>query len=227
MPTTTPVQALPIPVLSDVTNVPSHVQTLAQAIETKLVMLFTSAADRTTKMALVSLTDGMLSYRQDAHVYETYNASLPGWTPLAGGFYLGEAEGTSGNTVTLSTTLTNFLVPNAAVTFTLGTQRRVRIKVAARYTAAAAPVDFVSYAAVVAGASATLTGATILGVTGANQVFTSITGSSGGVASHAEHTALLSAGQYTAFPVATRSAGGSATDTAAYGYCAVYDAGPT
>lgn len=80
MPTTTPIQALPIPILSDVANVPLHVQNLAQALEKQLVMVFASAASRTT--AIPSPVDGMLSYRTDAKIYESYNVTAAAWVRL-------------------------------------------------------------------------------------------------------------------------------------------------
>jgi hypothetical protein len=46
---------------------------LAQAIEKKLVMVFTSAADRTTRVP--SPTSGMFSVRTDTHVVEVYDGS--------------------------------------------------------------------------------------------------------------------------------------------------------
>lgn len=161
----------------------------------------------------------------NARVDQWLNALATRLASVGAGFLYGEAEGTGSNSVTLASTVTNYLVPTSSVTFTLASQRRVRIKVSARFQAGAAPVDYVVYATYVAGSSATLTGATTLGQTGANQVFTTITAASGAVTSHAEHSVLLAAGTYTAFPVAVRSAGGGASDFAAFGYCAVYDAG--
>lgn len=78
MPTTTPVQALPIPILADIANVPLHVQNLAQALETKLVMIFASTAARTA--AIPSPTEGMTSYQLDTHRLEYYDGT--GWRPL-------------------------------------------------------------------------------------------------------------------------------------------------
>ena len=80
MPTTTPAQALPIPVLADIANVPLHVQNLTQALEVKLVMVFASAAARTA--AIPSPTAGMLCWRSDASAFEYYTGSA--WTQLFG-----------------------------------------------------------------------------------------------------------------------------------------------
>jgi len=145
-----------------------------------------------------------------------------------GGFLYGETEGTSGNTVTLATLAATALVPNAAVTFTLATTRRVRIRAQARYSMASGASGACSVtAAYVAGGTATLTGVVLLGQSNANQVSTTTTGGAGSIACAADHTVLLTAGQWTAFPVAVRTAGGSATDTALLGLTAVYDAGNT
>ena len=143
-----------------------------------------------------------------------------------GGWLYGETEGTTANTVTLATLGADALVPNSAVTVTTTVQRRFRVMTAAAFTMASGTAGaYVLYASYVAGASATLTGAVKLGQTGANQCLTTITAGGGRVTETAEHTVLLAAGTWTFFPIAQRSASGSATDTAAAGHCIVYDAG--
>jgi hypothetical protein len=145
----------------------------------------------------------------------------------AAGTNFGEAEGTSGNSVTLSSGAggTNYLVPGAAVTATLATQRRVRIIVTCHISSGTAVGGYYPFIGYVTGSTATLTGVTLLGNAGANQVSTVSTGGTGAQSGRADHTVLLPAGTYTFFPVVQKAAGGSATDTANLGYCAVYDAG--
>jgi hypothetical protein len=146
----------------------------------------------------------------------------------AGGTNFGEAEGTTGNSVTLASGAgaTSYLVPAAAVTATITTaQRRLRGLVTARVQSGSATGDYTIYVAWVAGAVATLTGVTLLGLTGANAIITPGTGASNAVTARADHTVLLTTGTYTFFPVVQKAAGGSATDIANLGYCALYDAG--
>jgi len=140
-----------------------------------------------------------------------------------GGFLYGEAEGTTSNTVILSSGSTNFLVPTAAVTFTLSQQRRVRISGGCRIDASGGVASVgQAQVAYVAGNTATLSGATLLGQSGGQE--TSIAANGIGLV-RVEHSVLLAAAQYTAFVAAQRATGGSATDVARAGYVAVYDAG--
>lgn len=141
-----------------------------------------------------------------------------------GGFLYGEAEGASTDTVTITATSTDFIVPASAVTFTLAQQRRVRIITAYRYTAITNAATVVCYATYVAGSSATLTGAVKLGQPAANELQIPSAATAAGTV-RAEHSVLLAAGTYTAFPVVNKPVGGTASDTAYLGYCAVYDAG--
>lgn len=166
-----------------------------------------------------ALTDGVLV--NEALLYS--NVFVP--LNTLGGFLYGESEGTSGNTVTIVSLNTNYIVPNAAVTFTLSTQRRVRVRTTARFQAATAPGTYTMAAFYVAGPTATLTSAVALGQAGANQLQLTNTAGNGAGTITAEHSVLLAAGQWTAFPVAVRTIGGAATDTAYFGYCSVYDAG--
>jgi len=134
-----------------------------------------------------------------------------------GGFLYGEAEGTTSNTVTLSSGSTNFL------TFTLSQQRRVRISGGCRIDASGGVASVgQAQVAYVAGNTATLSGATLLGQSGGQE--TSIAANGIGLV-RVEHSVLLAAAQYTAFVAAQRATGGSATDVARAGYVAVYDAG--
>lgn len=153
-----------------------------------------------------------------------YSRVLAVLNTFLGGFLYGEDEGLSSDNVTVSATGTNFIVPATTVTFTLSQQRRVRIKTTCRYTAVTSNAAAVHLAAYVAGSSATLTGAVLLGQQGANQCIVT-PGVTNSVSLNAEHSVLLAAGTYTAFPVVNKAVGGAATDTAQLGYCAVYDAG--
>jgi hypothetical protein len=154
-----------------------------------------------------------------------YSRILAVLNTYVGGFLYGESEGQSTDTVTMAATATNYLVPATAVTFTLSQQRRVRIVGAARMQSGTVVGNYTARVAYVSGGTATLTGATILGVDGANQVTTPGTGSGSAMKADAEHSAVIAAGTWTAFVVGRRATGGSATDLAALGYCAVYDAG--
>ena len=139
----------------------------------------------------------------------------------AGRLY-GENENTT--TLLMAAASTNYIVPSVSVTFTLTVQRRVRIVCAARMDAASGATSAMQFqCAYVAGSSATLTGATLLG----NASMGSTNVASGLFARmREEHTVLLAAGTYTAFGVASRVNGG-ASDVLRGGYCAVYDAGPS
>jgi hypothetical protein len=146
------------------------------------------------------------------------------------GIMYGEQEGTSGNNVTLVTNATDYLVPvsvpTTKLTFTLTTQRRVRIIVSYRPNMASGTGGaYTVRAGYVAGSTATLTGAVILGQPGSNQIFIAGIGGTFAVTVRGEHTVLLAAGTYTVFPVAQRPVGGGNTDTANLGYVAVYDVG--
>jgi hypothetical protein len=154
-----------------------------------------------------------------------YSRVLAVLNTYVGGFLYGEAEGLSTDTVTLTATATDFIVPVANVTFVLSQQRRVRIVVRTRYAANTAPGSCDIYPTYVAGGSATLTGATKLGNPNTDRIIVNGTGAGAAVTGTAEHTVLLAAGTWTAFCVANRFGGGSATDVAGSGYCAVYDAG--
>lgn len=70
MTTNTSNQGLPVPESSDNVNVPGDFMSLAQAIERKLVMSFTSAGDRSSKVA--APTEGMMSYLQDSRKFDFY-----------------------------------------------------------------------------------------------------------------------------------------------------------
>lgn len=78
---TTSLQALPYPAASAAPNVPADIQALAVGIESKLPMVFATAAARTSAFtaAGISPTAGMLSYRNDAGYWEYWNAGAAAW----------------------------------------------------------------------------------------------------------------------------------------------------
>jgi hypothetical protein len=142
-----------------------------------------------------------------------------------GGFLYGEADAATGDLVTLTSTGTDFIVPNCAVTFSLSAQRRVRIAIRVRFVSGTVIGNCDIYPTYVSGSSATLTGATKLSGANTDRIATPATGGNGAATGTSEHTVLLAAGTWTAFPVANRFSVGSATDRADSGYVAVYDAG--
>lgn len=154
-----------------------------------------------------------------------YSRILAVLNTKVGGFLYGEAEGLTTDTVTLNATATDFIVPVANVTFVLSTQRRVRIVVRTRYAAGTAVGNCDIYPTYVAGSTATLTGATKLGSVNTDRIVAPNTTAANAPTGTSEHSVLLAAGTWTAFCVANRFSGGSATDVAGSGYCAVYDAG--
>ncbi len=84
MPTTTSLQAIPVPVATDAPDGPTQMTNLAKALEQKSVMVFASAAARTSAFtaAAVSPAAGMLCYRSDApgqNRHEYYNATSGSW----------------------------------------------------------------------------------------------------------------------------------------------------
>lgn len=60
MPTTTPLQGLPVPVSADNPDVPGHLMSLAQAIESRLVMTFPNAGSRDSAIPTPSM--GMMCF---------------------------------------------------------------------------------------------------------------------------------------------------------------------
>lgn len=96
---TTANQALRYPALGEAANGPVAVQNLALDVEKKLVMVFASAATRTT--LLPAPTEGMLSWLQDVNRLEVLDGTGT-WITVApvrhtrGGFALGTNLGTPG-----------------------------------------------------------------------------------------------------------------------------------
>jgi hypothetical protein len=76
MPTTTPIQALPVPVSADTPNIPADLMSLAQAIEGRVQMRFTNSSDRDTKVT--SPVEGMTCVLTTTREYQQYTNS--GWT---------------------------------------------------------------------------------------------------------------------------------------------------
>ena len=78
MATTTSNQALRIPQTTDDPNIVEDMTNLALDIEKRLVMVFNSTADRSSR--LPSPTEGMLSYLKDTDTYSYFNGTS--WTDL-------------------------------------------------------------------------------------------------------------------------------------------------
>ncbi|HVQ96141.1 MAG TPA: hypothetical protein VMU51_34290 [Mycobacteriales bacterium] len=81
---TTALQGLPYPVGSDTPAGNTQILTLANAIEKKAVMVFASAAARTSALSAASVapTEGMLCWLEDVNRYEYYTGSA--WVRLPG-----------------------------------------------------------------------------------------------------------------------------------------------
>jgi hypothetical protein len=73
MATSTANQGLPIPEGTDPPNVPLFISNLALAVEKKLVMVFTNATQRGTKVPVP--TSGMMSVLTDTDVVEFYDGA--------------------------------------------------------------------------------------------------------------------------------------------------------
>lgn len=78
MPTTTPIQALPVPVDADDPNIPGDILSLALAIEKKLVQSFASIAARSS--ANPTPAEGQFSYIATDDTFWYYNGTT--WTRL-------------------------------------------------------------------------------------------------------------------------------------------------
>lgn len=135
MPTTTPIQALPIPILADIANVPLHVANLAGALEKQLVMIFATSAARTA--AIASPVAGMQSYQQDTKRMEFYTGV--NWEPLPGSALAAVTSATT----TSSSGVTEVLHPSLAVTITVTSGRQYWIEVFGRFSAAGATATLV------------------------------------------------------------------------------------
>jgi hypothetical protein len=94
------------PGLSDAPNGPSQLQQLAQSADAKVIAPFASAAARTA--AIVTPTDGQITYRQDTKIYERWSAATSAWVAMPGPLI---QSGTG--TIALSAVISN----TAAVTF--------------------------------------------------------------------------------------------------------------
>ncbi|MEC4016399.1 hypothetical protein [Streptomyces sp. H27-D2] len=86
---TTPLGALPYPQSTDSADLPSHLRSLATAVDGRTVLRFADAADRTAKV--VSPQAGMVAYLVVPGVLTVYNGSAwvsvhsptdTGWLPL-------------------------------------------------------------------------------------------------------------------------------------------------
>lgn len=73
MPTTTPIQDLPVPVGTDDPDVPGDMSALANALEKKLVMVFNNTTDRSTRVS--APTEGMFCYLKDTNTFHVYDGA--------------------------------------------------------------------------------------------------------------------------------------------------------
>lgn len=78
MPTTTPYQALPVPVDADDPNIPADMMSLAVAIEKRLVQQYASVAARSA--ANTTPSEGQFSYIATDDTFWYYNGTT--WTRL-------------------------------------------------------------------------------------------------------------------------------------------------
>jgi hypothetical protein len=108
---TTALQALTYPATSAAPNVPADIQQLALDVEKKAVMVFASAAARTSAFtsASVTATEGMLSYLSDVNQVQFYDGSA--WAPMPGQYIAATTttsadivQAAGANTVLTSTT---------------------------------------------------------------------------------------------------------------------------
>jgi hypothetical protein len=140
----------------------------------------------------------------------------------ASGTLLATATGATGSG-SLTSTSTNYVVGSSAVTIVLASQRRLRIAVNALIIpGSSTPGTYTVFPAYNSGGY-NLAGAGQVGSWGAQGSTTN----NQGITISKEDNILLSAGTYTFYPIIQRLSGGSTTDTANYGYVAVYDAGPS
>jgi hypothetical protein len=102
MTATTTIQGLPYRVGTDAPDLAAATLALAQAVETKLVMVYASATDRSSKVT--SPTEGMLGWLQDVNAYDYHNGSI--WVRTALGARVGcrlrraAAQSIANNTIT-------------------------------------------------------------------------------------------------------------------------------
>lgn len=73
MPTTTPIQALPVPISTDDPNITEDMNTLAKAIEKRLMGVYNSIADRNAK--ITSPEEGQVAYLRDTNSFTFYTGS--------------------------------------------------------------------------------------------------------------------------------------------------------
>jgi hypothetical protein len=87
MPTNSPIQSLPVPVAADPVNIPGDLLALAQAVENRTFMRFTSVSDRNAKVPAPQ--NGMVCCLTDTNSFQVYSDGS--WRT----FYTGNAPGSS------------------------------------------------------------------------------------------------------------------------------------
>lgn len=73
MPTTTSNQGFPLPVAGDDPNVPDDLNTLALAIERRVVGVYNSTSDRSTRVPAPQ--EGQVAYLKDSNTFTYYTGS--------------------------------------------------------------------------------------------------------------------------------------------------------
>ena len=163
--------------------------------------------------------EGATDYRLDTHMAEFYDGTA--WTDPRTGFLYGEYDPGSATTNTVGFNVDTLV--GTGVTFTLTRTRRVRVLTRCRFFASAAGQVVYLRGHYKAGSTAVVAGSTSLGGEAQTLTPSSATTYVTGVSTTYEHTVVLAAGTYTAFPVGGSTTG--AVSSFAAPYLAVYDAG--
>lgn len=78
MPTTTPGQSFPVPVTGDDPNIPDDLNSLAVAIEKRVMGVYNSVADRDARVT--APVEGQCAYLKDSNSFTYYNGTA--WTAM-------------------------------------------------------------------------------------------------------------------------------------------------
>jgi hypothetical protein len=127
---TTALQAFPYPAGSDSPAGMTQILALATAVEKTVVMVFASAAARTSAFSAagVSPTEGMLSWLSDSNWFEFYDGS--NWRRQG----IAATADVTTNQNTTSSTFTDLTTPGPAVSLVLASGQKAEITVNARAT---------------------------------------------------------------------------------------------
>jgi hypothetical protein len=100
MPSTTPIAALPYPLMTEPPDGPGQIGALAKSIDPLLVNAFSDANQRSSRLSKAN--PGALSYRKDDGVFEYWNGKI--WVGLNTTQCIDEANSISVGKVTFTTT---------------------------------------------------------------------------------------------------------------------------